>query len=121
MVAHKQYVISVTVRCIHKHNFGFIPQIMRYALDTMFPELRPGVKVTMIKKKCVTLSDPQNVSIHSILVSFVKNYRRYMYSYEIIIPEMSLEVNVNAILTQKWYVTPRHPKMHPHTTFEIPT
>ena len=25
------------------------------------------------------------------------------------------------IVTQKWYATLRHPKMHPHTQFGIPT
>ena len=28
---------------------------------------------------------------------------------------------VKVTVNQKWYVTPRHPKMHPHTKFEIPT
>ena len=28
---------------------------------------------------------------------------------------------VKVTVTQKWYVTLRHPKMYPHTKFEIPT
>ena len=35
-----------------------------------------------------------------------------------IIREMRSEVKVT--VTQRWYATLRHPKMHPHTKFEIP-
>ena len=28
---------------------------------------------------------------------------------------------VKVTVTQLWYATLRHPKMHPHTKFEIPT
>ena len=31
------------------------------------------------------------------------------------------EVKVKVTVTQKWYVTLRHPKMHIHIKFEIPT
>ena len=31
------------------------------------------------------------------------------------------EVKFNVTVTQLWYATLRHPKMHPHTKFEIPT
>ena len=31
------------------------------------------------------------------------------------------EVKVKVTVTQKWYVTLRHPKMHPQTKFGIPT
>ena len=31
------------------------------------------------------------------------------------------EVKVKVTVTQKWYATLRHPKMHPHTKFGIPT
>ena len=31
------------------------------------------------------------------------------------------EVKFKVIVTQLWYTTLRHPKMHPHTKFEIPT
>ena len=31
------------------------------------------------------------------------------------------EVKVKVKVTRKWYATPRHPKIHPHTLFEIPT
>ena len=31
------------------------------------------------------------------------------------------EVKFKVTVTQLWYVILRHPKMHPHTKFEIPT
>ena len=31
------------------------------------------------------------------------------------------EVKVKVTVTRKWYATLRHPKMHPHTKFGIPT
>ena len=31
------------------------------------------------------------------------------------------EVKFKVTVTQLWYATLRHPKMHPHTKFEIPT
>ena len=31
------------------------------------------------------------------------------------------EVKFKVTVTQLWYATFRHPKMHPHTKFEIPT
>ena len=35
--------------------------------------------------------------------------------------ETRSEVKFKVTVTQLWYVTLRHPKMHPHTKFEIPT
>ena len=35
--------------------------------------------------------------------------------------ETRSEVKFKVTLTQLWYATLRHPKMHPHTKFEIPT
>ena len=30
------------------------------------------------------------------------------------------EIKVKVTVTQRWYATLRHPKMHPHTKFGIP-
>ena len=38
-----------------------------------------------------------------------------------IILKTRLEVKFKVTVTQLWYATLRHPKMHPHTKFEIPT
>ena len=35
--------------------------------------------------------------------------------------ETRSEVKFKVTVTQLWYVTLLHPKMHPHTKFEIPT
>ena len=35
--------------------------------------------------------------------------------------EIRSEVKFKVTVTQIWYGTLRHPKMHPHTEFEIPT
>ena len=35
--------------------------------------------------------------------------------------ETRSEVKFKVTLTILWYATLRHPKMHPHTKFEIPT
>ena len=35
--------------------------------------------------------------------------------------ETRSEVKFKVTVTQLWYATLRHPKMHPHTKFEIPT
>ena len=34
--------------------------------------------------------------------------------------ETTSEVEFKVTVTQLWYATLRHPKMHPHTKFEIP-
>ena len=35
--------------------------------------------------------------------------------------ETRSEVKFKVTVTRKWYATLRHPKMHPHTKFGIPT
>ena len=64
-----------------------------------------------------TLSS-QDAFIHQIWNSYLKKYRRY--------PPDSMQFletrsEVKVTVTQLWYATLRHPKMHPHTQFEIPT
>ena len=43
------------------------------------------------------------------------------YAPDTIILKTRSEIKVNVTVTQKWYPTLRHPKMHPHTKFGIPT
>ena len=38
-----------------------------------------------------------------------------------IILKTRAEVNFKVTVIQLWYATLRHPMMHPHTNFEIPT
>ena len=42
------------------------------------------------------------------------------YAMDKIILKTRSEVKVKVTVTQKWYMTLRYPKMHPHTKFGIP-
>ena len=70
-----------------------------------------------------------DVSTHQIWNSYLKEYRiwkSYLYEYRRYAPdtlqflETSSEVKFKVTVTQLWYGTLCHPKMHPHTKFEIP-
>ena len=58
----------------------------------------------------------QDAFIHQIWNSYLKEYRRYA-------PDSTLETRseVKVTVTQGWYATLCHPKMHAHTKFGIPT
>ena len=62
----------------------------------------------------------QDVSTHQIWNSYLKEYRRYAPDSMQFIETRS-DVKFKITVTQLWYATLRHPKMHPHTKFEIPT
>ena len=55
---------------------------------------------------------------HQIWNSYLKEHKRYAPD-TIILKKTRSEVKVT--VTQKWYATLRHPKMHPHIKFGIPT
>ena len=57
----------------------------------------------------------QDLFTHQICDSYLKEYRRYA-------PEtLILQTRSDIKAGQKWYVTLRHPEMHLHTKFGIPT
>ena len=58
----------------------------------------------------------QDASTHQIWNSLLKEYKSC--APDTIILKTRSEVKVT--VAQKWYVTPRHPKMHLHTKFGIP-
>ena len=60
----------------------------------------------------------QDAFTHQIWNSYLKEYRRY--SPDTLILKTRSEVKFKVTVTQKWHATLRHPKMHPHTKFEIP-
>ena len=62
-------------------------------------------------------SASKDVSIQQIWDSHLKEYKRYVL--DTIILQTRSEVKVK--VTQKWYVALRHPKLHTHTKFGIPT
>ena len=66
-----------------------------------------------------TLSS-QDAFTHKIWNSYLKEYRRYAPDSMQFLETRS-EVKFKVTVTKLWYATLRHPKMHPHTKFEIPT
>ena len=68
---------------------------------------------------CCTPSS-QDVFTHQSWNSYLKEYRRYAPDSMQFLETRS-EVKFKVTVTQLWYVTLLHPKMHPHTKFEIPT
>ena len=72
----------------------------------------------------------QDASTHQIWNSYLKEYRRYApdtkldgrrTDWHFTTIKTNSEVKVKVTETRKWYATLRHPKMHPHTKFGIPT
>ena len=57
----------------------------------------------------------QDASTHQIRNSLLKKYKRY--ARDTIVLKTRSELKVTVI--QKWYVTPRHPKMHLHINLEF--
>ena len=68
---------------------------------------------------CDTLSS-QDEFRHQIWNSYLKEYRRYAPDSMQIL-EIRSEVKFKVTVTQLWYATLPHPKMHSLTKFEIPT
>ena len=66
------------------------------------------------KMVCDTLPS-QDAYTHQIWNSYLKEYKRYTLDTILLTTRSEVKVSV----TQKWYVTLRHPKMHFHTKFEI--
>ena len=62
----------------------------------------------------------QDAFTHQIWNSYLKEYKRYAPD-SLQFLEIRSEVKFKVTVTQIWYATLRHPKMYPHTKFEIPT
>ena len=62
----------------------------------------------------------QDAFTQQIWNSHLIEYRRYAPD-SIQFLETRSEVKIKVTVTQLWLVTLPHPKMHPHTKFEIPT
>ena len=99
---------------------SYLKQYKRYAPDTIILRTRSEVKTTVnLKMVCHTLSS-QDVFTHQIWNSNLKEYRRYAQDSMQFLETRS-EVKFKVTVTQLWYATLRHSKMHLHTKFEIPT
>ena len=80
---------------------------------------RSEVKVSDPKTVCDT-PPFQDAFTHEIWNSYLTEYRKYaLDSMQFL--ETRSEVKFKVTVTQLWYGTLSHPKMHPHTKFEIPT
>ena len=64
-------------------------------------------------------SSSQDAFTHQIWNSYLKEYVRYAPDLMQYLETRS-EVKFKITVTQLWYVTLCHPKMHHHTNFEIP-
>ena len=62
----------------------------------------------------------QDAFRHQIWNSYLKEYRRYAPDTMQLL-EIRSEVKFKVTVTQLWYATLPHSKMHSHTKFEIPT
>ena len=62
----------------------------------------------------------QDAFTHQIWNFYLKEYRRYAPDSMQFLETRS-EVKFKVTETQLWYATLCHPKMYPHTKFEIPT
>ena len=83
-------------------------------------KIRSEVKVTVTwNGMCDTLSS-QDAFRHQIWNSYLKEYRRYAPDSMQFL-EIRSEVKFKVTVTQLWYATLPHPKMHSQTKFEIPT
>ena len=80
---------------------------------------RSEVKVTVTQMVCDTLPF-RDAFTHKIWNSYLKEYRRYAPDSMQFLETRS-EVKFKVTVTQIWYATLCHPKMHPHNKFEIPT
>ena len=108
----------------------YLKEYKRCAPDTIIFKTRSEVKV----KVTVTKMELDNLSFqdafthqiatrdaftHQICNFYLKEYKRC--APDTILFKTRSEVKVKVIVTRKWYVALRHPRMHLHTKFGIPT
>ena len=108
---------------MHIHTKFGIPtskEYKRYARNTKILTTRSEVKVTVTRNGMYNTPPSQDAFRHQIWNSYLKEYRRYQLDSMQFLETRS-EVKFNVTVTQLWYATLPHPKMHSHTKFEIPT
>ena len=81
---------------------------------------RSEVKVTVTRNGMCDTPSSQDAFRHQIWNSYLKEYSRYAADTRHFL-EIRSEVKFKVTMTQLWYATLPHPKMHSHTKFEIPT
>ena len=99
---------------------SYLKEYKRYAPNTKILKTRSEVKVTVTQNGMCDTPSSQDAFRHQIWNSYLKEYRRYAPNSMQIL-EIRSDVKFKVTVTQLWYATLPHPKMHSHTTFEIPT
>ena len=109
-------------RCIYTHQIwnSYLKEYKRYARNTKILTTRSEVKVTVTRNGMYDTPPSQDAFRHQILNSYLKEYRRYAPDSMQFLETRS-EIKFKVTVTQLWYATLPHPKMHSHTKFEIPT
>ena len=108
---------------LHIHTkFGipYLKEYKRYAPNTKILKTRSEVKVTVTRNGMCDTPSSQDAFRHQIWNFYLKEYRRYAPDSMQFL-EIKSEVKFKVTVTQLWYVTLPHFKMHSHTKFEIPT
>ena len=95
-------------------------EYMRYAPNTKILKTRSEVKVTVTRNGMCDTPSSQDAFRNQIWNSYLKEYRRYAPDTMQFL-EIRSEVKFKVTVTQLWYATLPHPKMHSHTKLEIPT
>ena len=99
---------------------SYLTEYKRNAPYTIILKTRSEVKVTVTPKMIYDTLSSQYAFTHQIWNSYLKQIRRYAPDSMQFLETRS-EVKFKVTVTQLWYATLPHLKMHPHTKFEIPT
>ena len=114
---------AAITRCTHTPNLGFLSQIIQeicsgrdYSQNKVRGQGQSDQTISIISDT----PPSQDAFTHQILNSYLKEYRCYAPDS---MPNQKTrsEVKVNDSVTQRWYATLCHPKMHAHTKFGRPT
>ena len=104
----------VTARCIYTQNLRFLPQTILKICSEVRGQGHSDPKMVF------DTPSSQDAFTHQTWNSYLKEYRRYAPDSMQFLDTRS-EVKFKVTVTQLWYATLCHPKMHLHTKFEIPT
>ena len=104
----------------HQVSNSYLKEYKRYAQVTIILKTRSDVKVTVTRKMVFDTPSSQDAFTHQIWNSYLKEYKKHAPDSMQFL-EIRSEVKFKVTVTQLWYATLCHPKMHHHTIFEIPT
>ena len=99
---------------------SYLKEYKRYTPSTKILKTRSEVKVTVTQNGMCDTPSSQDAFRHQIWNTCLKEYRRYAPDTMHFL-EIRSEVKFKVTVTQLWYATLPHLKMHHHTKFEIPS